>query len=155
MIGQFQQGLSLLVAQHMGRDGLLVGIVVRNVSILGMCCIFWSLHLNHLAHKCRYVVGLREYQHHFHVAVLCQYQQQFLQLVARLGIQSDEGIIHDQQLRTGKQGLGQLKLPQLTTRQGDDILVQQTLHVEQLIQVFLQLPSLFSVLTCQQIGTFR
>ena len=112
MVRQVENGLPLLFAQHLGGDGLLVCVIVvhRFIHLFAVGC-----YLYHLAYKFGDVVGLRQYQHHFDIALSGQHAQQFFQLVARLSIQSDEWVVHDEQLRIGKECLRQLELPQLAT----------------------------------------
>ena len=153
VVGQVENGLSLLFAQYLGRHFLLVGVVVGNPSILGGLGVVGNL--GNMTDKLGNVVRLRQYQHDLDVTLGGQDPQQFLQLVSGLGVQSDERIIHDKELRVGKQCLCQLKLSQFTTREGDNILVEKLLHVEQLVQVGLQGPALWGVLTSQAICLFQ
>ena len=153
MVGQVENGLSLLFAQYPGRNFLLVGIVVGNSIIYYGLRIFGNH--RYLADKVRDVVRFRQNQHHLDITLGGQYPQQFLQLIPGLSIQSDKRVVHDEQFRIGKQRLCQLELPQFTTRECDDILVEELLHVEQLVQVGLQSPAFRGILTRQPIGLFQ
>ena len=135
--GQRENGLALLVGQHVGRHGL----VVR--------------HPSDVVDEVGNVVRLRNHQHDVHLLFVCQQLQQFFQLVARLGIEPDEGVVHDKQPWGGEERLGELEFAQFAAREGDDVLVEQRLHVEQLVQVLLQLSALLAVRSCQQIGALQ
>ena len=84
--------------------------------------------------------------------LLRQQLQQLLQLVTGLRIESDKRIIHDEQTGIGKQRLGQLELPEFPAGEGDDIFVKEWLHVEEVIQVALQLTALLAILSSQPVG---
>ena len=83
----------------------------------------------------RNVIRLRQHQHHRHIRFLRQQSQKLRQLGTSRHIQSYERIIHDEHPRIRHQRLRQLKLPQFTTAQQDDMLIQQLLQMEYLIQM--------------------
>ena len=61
------------------------------------------------------LIRLGQHQDDLQALFLGQHREELLQLVARLGIQSDKGILHDEHLGIGKQRCGQFVLAQLTT----------------------------------------
>ena len=100
-------------------------------------------------------VRLGQHQYHLQPLLPCQHRQQLLQLVARLGIQSDKGILHDEHLRVAEQRSRQLEFSQLAARQQYQILVEQRLHSEQLVDMPLQRPPFRCVLTSQSVGLLQ
>ena len=133
-IWQRQYGIALIVRQHVWRYGLLFSNPL------------------YFADKRGYVVGLRHDEHDLHVALVGQHVQKRFQLVARLGVEADKGVVHDEQRRVGKERLCQLELSQLAARQRDDVFVQQCLHVEHAVQMVAQLAAVGIVLAGHQEG---
>ena len=102
----------------------------------------------------RNLVSLSQYQDNLQ-PLLRQHGQELLQLVTRLCIKTDKRILHDQHLWIGEERCCQLVFPQLSTREQDDILIEQWLQVEYLVDMLLQGTALRSVVTSQLIGLFK
>lgn len=56
-----------------------------------------------MSDKLWYLVALGENEDDLQVALFGQGRQQLLQLIARLGIESDKGVVHDEDTRIGKE----------------------------------------------------
>ena len=101
-----------------------------------------------------YLVGLGQDQDNLQT-LLRQHIQQFLQLVTRLGIETDKRVLHDQHLGISEERCCQLEFPQLSTREQDDIFIEKRLQVEYLVDMLLQGSPLRCVIASQLIGLFK
>ena len=81
--------------------------------------------------------------------------EEFLQLVAGVGIESDKRIVHDEDTWLREEGRGQLELAQLAAAQQDGIFIEQMLHVEELVDVLLQCAALGSILARHAVSLFQ
>ena len=79
----------------------------------------------------RHILHHREHKHNLQRELLGKFFHQLTQHLACSSIQTDEGVIHNQDARRGKQRLGELKLAQLAAGEEDNLLIQQRFQTEE------------------------
>ncbi len=84
----------------------------------------------HAVDKGRNVVRVAKYQHHLQAFFADKLLQNLVENLACGGIQPDVGIVYDEQLWLGKQGLGHLQLAHLSARQINEPFLQQAFNLE-------------------------
>ena len=148
-IRQVQYPLAFLVRQHMSRVRFTVCQIFLQSDFRPAMTVF---HRYHVCYKCRDVVCLRQDQNHLQIGHFSQFSQQCVQQSPGPRIQSNERIVHNQHPRATQQGLGQLKLAELSARQQNNMFAEHFLNAKQIVQRF---PQLFVLAGRKQIGYDR
>ena len=118
--GQSGQGGEVVPAGHLGQDGLV-------------------LHGDDVGDERGNVVRARHHEDDLQRPQARQLVQEFEERVPRVGVQPDEGVVHDEDEGACQQGLGYLELAQLAAGEQDDALVQQGSQAEDVEEAVRQL----------------
>ena len=113
------------------------------------------LHFHYVGDEIRNVVALAQYEDNLQGMLLGKRLEEFLQLVAGVGIESDKRIVHDEDTWFREEGRCQLELAQLAAAQQDGVFIEQMLHVEKLVDVLLQCAALRSILARHAVCLFQ
>ena len=102
-----------------------------------------------------HLVNLRQHQNNLHLFLCSERVEQNLNLVSCLSVKSYKRVLYDKHFRLGKQVGCKLVFAQLTAAQKYDIFIKQILHVEELVQMLLELSAFRSIFASQHVSLFK